>query len=303
MNKQRSNTRVMVIGATGYLGLKIARRVKAAGYHLVALAREGSNMAPLERLGADIVRGDLTHEASLHQAFAGVDMIISTANGYTGRRPGDSLETVDAEGNHNLARAAKGAGIKRLVFLSILTTDQAVRVPHFYQKYRSENYFEELGLPFVALRPGGFLDQVLDQSRESIENGLLPVVMDPDARFTLILAEDVAAYAVQALEAAGVEGRRIDIGMDEPSSFRRIAAGLSEAMGREIRLQPFPKPEGEIGLTIDYIASGTYVADVSEQSRRFGPAPTLQASLAQWLSQTPVAAQPVPQTAPADGDH
>ena len=303
MNKQQSNTRVMVVGATGYLGLKIARKVKAAGYHLVALAREGSNTAALQQLGAEIVGGDLTREESLHRAFAGVDLVISTANGYTGRRAGDSLATVDDAGNHNLARAAKGAGIKRLVFISVLTADQAVSVPHFHQKYRSENYFEELGLPFVALRPGGFLDQVLDQSREALENGFLPVVMDPDARFTLILAEDVAAYAVLALEAEGVEGRRIDLGMDEPSSFRGIAAGLSEATGRDIRLQPFPKPEGEMGLTIDYIASGTYVADVSEQSRRFGPAPTLPASLAQWLRQTPAAAQSVPQTAPAHGDH
>jgi len=296
MNKQPNNTRVMVVGATGYLGSKIARKVKAAGYQLVALARKGSRTDALEGLGAEIVRGDLTHEESLHQAFAGVDMVISTANGYTGRRPGDSLETVDDEGNHNMARAAKRAGVKRLVFISILTTDQAVNVPHFYQKYRSENYFEELGLPFVSLRPGGFLDQVLDQGKEAIADGFLPVVMDPDARFTLVLAEDVATYAVQVLAAEGVEGLRIDIGMDEPSSFTGLAAGLSAALGREIRLQPFPKPDGEIGLTVDYIQSGAYVADVTRQSRLFGPAPTLADSLTRWLSQTPVAGQSVPQT-------
>jgi uncharacterized protein YbjT (DUF2867 family) len=78
--------------------------------------------------------------------------------------------------------------------------------------------------------------------------------MDPDARFTLVLAEDVATYAVQVLAAEGVEGLRIDIGMDEPSSFTGLAAGLSAALGREIRLQPYPKPDGEIGLTVDYIS-------------------------------------------------
>ena len=291
----------MVIGATGYLGSKIAQKVQSAGYHLMVMAREGSNTAKLEQMGAEIVRGDLTQEETLERAFAGVELLISTANGYTGRRPGDSLEAVDDQGNHNMARAAKKARIKRLVFISILTTDKAVDVPHFHQKFRAENYLQTLGLPFVALRPGGFLDQVLDQSKEEIGNGFLPVVMDPDARFAMILAEDVARYAVQALETEGLEGRRIDIGIDVPSSFREIAAGLSRAMGREIRLQPSPKPEGEIGLTIDYIHSGTYVADVTEQSHLFGPAPTLDASVTQWLSQTPEAGQSVPQSLESHG--
>jgi len=61
--------------------------------------------------------------------------------------------------------------VGRFVFTSILSADQAKRVPHFYQKAVIEAELERSGLPLVALRPGGFIDTLLGMNAKSIAKG------------------------------------------------------------------------------------------------------------------------------------
>ena len=51
--------------------------------------------------------------------------------------------------------------MRRLVFTSILTCDQTPDVPHFWHKALMERYLAEIGVPYVALRPGAFVDQFM----------------------------------------------------------------------------------------------------------------------------------------------
>jgi uncharacterized protein YbjT (DUF2867 family) len=98
--------------------------------------------------------------SSLDAAFAGVDAVVTSAAGYTKRRKTDTDRT-DTEGNRNLADAAHRAGIRRFVFLGILQSDLARDVPHFWHKVETEQHLDELGVPYVSLRPGAFFDQLM----------------------------------------------------------------------------------------------------------------------------------------------
>ena len=90
-------------------------------------------------------------------ASAGAAALVTTAIGYSARKPGDTLEKVDGLGNQNLVDAARRAKLGGFVCMSILTCDLARDVPHFWQKKLTEDYLEASGVPFVALRPGAFL--------------------------------------------------------------------------------------------------------------------------------------------------
>src|SRR6266567_1549695 len=141
---------VLVVGATGDLGGRAVDALLARGKRVRALVREGTDPSRLAAKGVEIARGDMLNPASLEKAMSGSSAVVTTAAGYTRRRKGDSLENVDDLGNRNLVDAAKKTGIRRFVFTSILTCDQARDVPHFWQKKLIEDYLEASGTPFVA---------------------------------------------------------------------------------------------------------------------------------------------------------
>ncbi|WND15943.1 NAD(P)H-binding protein [Streptomyces janthinus] len=107
----------------------------------------------LESRGVEIARGDMLDLDSLVAAMNDADAVITTAAGYT--RGGKNAHDIDTVGNANLAEAAHRTGIRRFVLTSILTSDQTPQVPHFWHKKITEDKLEQLGVPFVALRPGG----------------------------------------------------------------------------------------------------------------------------------------------------
>lgn len=156
---QASRSVVLVIGATGHLGGKVARVAVQHGYRVRALVRLGSDARALKALRLECVPGDLLDRASLDRAMHDCDSVIATAIGYANRRKGDIGSEADTLGNRNLADAVLASSVRRLVYCSVLSCDRARDVPHFWNKKLAEDYFEERHVPFISLRPGAFLDQ------------------------------------------------------------------------------------------------------------------------------------------------
>jgi uncharacterized protein YbjT (DUF2867 family) len=290
---------VLVVGATGLVGGKAARLIAQRGHRVRALVREGSDANPLREAGIEVVRGDITKPETLPSALRGVQAVVTTAYGYARRRRGDSLSSVDDAGNRHLIAAAKAEQVERFVFTSILTADRAVTVPHFHQKAVIEDHLERSGLPFVALRPGGFLDTLLGMSLNDLRRGRFRAMADPLAKASTILSDDVARALVDSADAPGIDGLRIDLGMSAPVTLREIVDELAILSGKPIELQVVPRPLRalmfrlmgafnpflrDVGASMDYVSSGQYVADTTLQSRHFGPPPNLRDSLRRWLA-------------------
>lgn len=287
---------VLVVGATGSLGGRAARALLDGGWAVRALVREGTDASRLTARGIEIARGDLTDPGSLAPAMDGVDAVVTTAAGYVRRRRGDSLKSVDDQGNRNLVDAARRADIGRFVFTSILTADQAPDVPHFWQKKVIEDYLQESGVPFVALRPGAFLGGNPWMNR-SLQKGKFIAFGKPETRITFIHPDEVArALAMAAAEPRAI-GHRIDLGADRPASAREVAAVLSELAGRPFKVRGIPLPlrmmfavgklfspaMRDMGKMLDYFETGKYVADTSVQAELFGPVATLEENAAKLL--------------------
>jgi len=282
----------LVVGATGDLGGRVVDALLARGKRVRALVREGSNPGRLAAKGVEIARGDMLDSPSLERAMNGTDAVVTTAAGYTRRRKGDSLEKVDDFGNRNLVDAARKMGMKRFVFTSILTCDQARDVPHFWQKKLIEDYLEKSGVPFVALRPGAFLGGGAGNFlARGLKKGRMMGFGSTSVRWTYIHPDDVARCLALAVDEPRAVGRSIDLGSDRPVSPQELAGIFTKLLGYEVRISsgsarmfkfifkigglfnPFMRDGSAM---FRYFETGKYVADTTVQAELFGPVPTVE---------------------------
>ncbi|MFM2041941.1 MAG: hypothetical protein RLY86_517 [Pseudomonadota bacterium] len=286
--------RVLVIGATGHLGGKAVDALLARGHQVRALVRASSDTTPLKTKPVELVRGDLLDPGSLDRALAGTDALVTTANGFFRRQKGESPASVDLQGHLALAEAAKRAGIKRFVLTSVLNCDKAVDVPHFYAKKVVEDRLTQLGVPFVALRPGSFIDQREDRWAGALKKGSFQAIGDPARAITHVPTVEVARCLALAVDHPEAEGKVIDIGCDRPLSARDIADLFGRILNRPVKVQAAPWAVvgtimGGVGLfkpmvkdlraMLKFLTFGPYVADTSRQRALFGDVPRAEDAL------------------------
>jgi uncharacterized protein YbjT (DUF2867 family) len=289
---------VLVVGGTGYLGGRVVDELLSHGKQVRALVRPTSDARGFESKGVATARGDMMDPGSLLRAMDGVDAVITTAAGYTRHSKGDSPD-IDIVGNRNLADAAARAGVRRFVLTSILTCDKTPGVPHFWHKKLAEDRLEEQGVPFVALRPGAFLDQVTRTGSDPFTKGRLLWFGSARIPLTFVLTEDLARYLAAAVDADVRDGERIDIGWDRPVDIEDVATIAGSLLGREITvrtvparllrgvgrtLAPVAPMADDMSRMIAWFQTGRYVADTTRQGQVFGPVPTAEDAVARLLT-------------------
>ncbi len=288
---------VVVIGGTGMLGGQVVTSLLSRGKQVRALVRPSSDPERLMQAGVELAQGDMMDPASLLRAMDGADAVVSTAAGYTRHSKGDTAE-IDKTGNRNLADAASRAGIRRFVLTSIVTCDQTPQVPHFWHKKLAEDKLEELGVPFVSLRPGAFLDQVTRMGGDPFAKRRLMWFGSPTIPITFVLTSDLAGYLADAVDAPGVDSQRIDIGWDRPVSMQEIAEISGRLLGQRIRVRtipaglisaaaavvgPFSPMAKDTDAMMRWFQTGQYVADTSRQREVFGQVPTAEDAISRFV--------------------
>jgi len=286
---------ILVVGGTGYLGKKVIVQLLKMDVTVRALVRPGTDASELEQKGVKIYRGDLTKPETLLSALENVDAVITTAIGYMGGKKGDSLASVDDTGNRNLVDAAAKMGTPRFVFTSILSADKAQSVPHFWQKKQIEDYLKQKGVPFIALRPGAFMDQSAktDFWASGLKKGKLSVLGSTKIKWSYILTDDLAEFLALAAVNSEITESIIDIATDEPMNTEQLAQYASEYTGHAVKLSSIPWPimgmvfglmglfnpwMGDLKKMFDFFFSGKYVADTSLQKKVFGKVPNTKES-------------------------
>lgn len=109
--------KILVTGATGKVGSRLAKRLARRGDQVRALVRDPGRAAGLREQSIDIVEGDLLDEASLAPAVRGVDAVVHCAAFFRGATP-EQAHAVNDLGTQRLAAAARAANVKRFVFTS-----------------------------------------------------------------------------------------------------------------------------------------------------------------------------------------
>lgn len=174
--KAKSGQRVLVTGATGFLGTKLIEKLSSEGFEVRALARRLSNIEKIKKFPVEIMYGDVGNLESLEHAFEDVDIVVHAAADTAGRE--EESETSTIRGTKNVIELAKKYKVKKLVYISscsvygvadypekyTVTEDSSLeRFPdkrgfYSYAKLKAEdlvtNAMKQGEVPIVCLRPG-----------------------------------------------------------------------------------------------------------------------------------------------------
>jgi nucleoside-diphosphate-sugar epimerase len=246
-----------ITGATGFVGSAVLSEALAQGHTVRALARR--DQPALE--GVTWVRGDLGNTAALASLVEGADAVIHVA-GLTNTPDPAEFDTANVTGTVNVIAAMKGAGCKRLVFVSSLSARMPALSAYGASKAKAETLVEASGLDWTTVRPPGVYGprdiDYLDMFRTA-RWGFVP--LPPGGASSIIHADDLAALLV-ALAASNAAPTRKQVyepddGREGGWSHKELAAAIGRAVGRARVFAPhLPRAVLDAAAAADRIARG-----------------------------------------------
>ncbi|HVC19033.1 MAG TPA: SDR family oxidoreductase [Vicinamibacterales bacterium] len=267
---------ILVAGATGSLGRKIVDRLLDRGDPVLALVRPASRYASLEQAGAGVIFGDLTDRDSLDRACQGVTTVIATAS--VSKTGGDTLERVDLQGNQHLIAAAQAAGVRQFIFVSTRNASVDSPAPLFRAKAAAERALRESPMGWTILQPGGFMDVWFPMfiERPAFAGQPVTLVGESRRRHAFVAEQDVAAFAVAALDHPAARHASIVIGGPEAVTFKDVVREYEQAAGRSVPVRSVAPGDPIPGVpeAVSRMAAGLETFDslipMEETSRRYG---------------------------------
>ena len=231
--------KVLVTGATGFLGRHVARVLAERGHFVSCLCRLGSeHRLRLPGPGrSERVSGDLTDPESLLRKPLGCDAVVNLV-GIVREDPvsGNTYERVHVEGVRNLLDACLEAEVGRIVHVSALRAAADAANPYRATKFRGEEMIRRFPIRWTILRPSliyGEGSPTLQWMRRLTYGApILPVpVPGRDTRIRPIWVGDVAAGIAASLERPETEGRTFDLAGPESLTVGEMVAAVARARG------------------------------------------------------------------------
>lgn len=198
---------IVVTGATGNVGSRVAELILAAGEPVRAISRERFRLGPLAAKGADAVPGDLGDPGFLEKALAGARAVFAMIP--------PKYDAEDFRGYQNrvgdaIAQALRRTGVPRVVTLSSIGAHLPEGTGPILGLRDFEGKLDALGLTgAVHLRPGFFMENHLWSIPVIREHGVNGSPIRPDVRIPMIATKDIAAVAARLLLEGSFAGRAV----------------------------------------------------------------------------------------------
>ena len=249
---------ILITGATGYIGRHLVSRLAAQGERPRCLVRDTQRAATiLPADNVEFVQGNTTQPASLGVAMQGIDTIMHAAFLTADRKQsaGNYYQETNVQGTANVIKAARDAGVKRIIEMSGLGTKPDKPGSYMQGRYLAEKMLKESGLNWTIIQPSVLFGK--DAPFIKGLNGLIrtapvvPLIGGGNIMFQPIHVEDVVTVVIKVLEdPLRTTGKTYTIGGPEYYSFTQIIDALLHAM-HKTRIKVYaPMPLVGIGAAV-----------------------------------------------------
>lgn len=268
---------VLVCGASGALGKEVAKGLVARGEKVRAMVRDAAK-APAGV--AETAIADALKPETLDAAMAGVDTVFSAlgASVLPGMSGWGGYTSVDVPANLNLLAAAKKAGVRRFVYVSVFHTPPMRATPYIAAHETVVDALKASGLSVCIMRPTGFFS-ALGALVEMAKSGPLPSLGTGEAKSNPIDDGELAALCVEAILSDETE---VPCGGPDVLTRNQMSEAAFAAVGKPVKLQkapvgaakcagtlmtPFHQRMGQLALFIATLSENDAVAPVRGKKR------------------------------------
>ena len=230
--------KVLLAGATGYLGGFILKELLKRNYRTKILVR---NSEKIDRELKDnsllqITDSEITHPGTISKCCSGIDVVVSTV-GITKQKDGLTYMDVDYRANKNLLNEAVKSGLKKFIYVSVLN---GKKLKHLKICEAKEKFVEELqksGLKYCVVRPNGFFSDISEFYRMA-EKGCIFLFDHGEFKSNPIHGSDLADVCVDSIED---DVNEIEVGGPELLTQNEIASVAFKVLNKKPRIIYIPE--------------------------------------------------------------
>jgi len=226
---------IAVTGASGHLGRLVIEILQRKGAEVIALARTPGKAAGL---GVPVREADYDKPATLERAFAGVDTLVLISSSEVGKR---------AAQHRNAVRAAKKAGVKRIVYTSLLHAD-ASPLELAAEHLATEAEIKASGIPFTILRNGWYTENYTGSVSAAVAGGAF-LGSAADGRISSATRADFAEAIAAAAAGKGHENKTYELAGDEAWTLTDLASEISRQTGKTVAYRNLPASDYAAALS------------------------------------------------------
>ena len=223
---------IAITGATGQLGRLVINKLetKVPAGNIVAIVRSPAKAADL-RVAVRVA--DYGKPETLDRALAGVDTLLLISSSEVGQR---------ATQHHNVIEAAKRAGVKRVVYTSLLHADTSAIMSLAVEHRATEEELKTSDIPFTILRNGWYTENYTGSVPAAVAAGEF-IGSARSGKISSAARADYADAAVAVLISNGHEGKTYELAGDEFYTLGDLAAEISRQTGKNIPYNDLPEAE------------------------------------------------------------
>lgn len=236
-----SDFKILVAGASGYVGGRLVPKLMERNYSVRCLARNPEKVQARNWTKVEIVKGDVLKPETLQSGLQGIDIAYYLIHSMGTK---ENFESLDIQAARNFGKAAKHAGIKRIIYLGGLADDNKDLSPHLKSRQETGKLLAESGVPVTELRASIIIGSG-SASFEIIRDltKKLPLMITPKWVNSLcepIAIDNVIGYLLACIDEPRTINQVLEIGGGEILSYRKMMKSVAEVMGKKILLIPVP---------------------------------------------------------------
>lgn len=223
---------ILLVGATGNVGMPLATMLAKEGYRVKATVRASTNVELLQELGIETIQADLHDFFGMMNAMDGVRKVFFTV----------PLVPNVVRLSKNIVQAASEAGVEHLVKVSGGGANlERTKLQRWHREIERE--MEQAGPKYTFLRPNSFMQNFVNFNAGTIRDHASFYLPIGDGKISFIDARDIALTAYHILTEEGHEGMAYELSGPEALSGKDVASILTRTIRKEIKYIDVPEQE------------------------------------------------------------
>jgi len=211
--------KILIAGATGYLGHFVTQAFKMNNYYTKVLVRNPEKFRK-EKINADeVISAEITQPETLVNVCNDVDTVFSSV-GITRQKEGFTYMDVDFQGNKNLLEEAVKSKVKKFIYVSVLNGDRFKTLKICAAKEKFVEVLKKSGLDHTVIRPNGYFSD-MGEYLNMAKRGSVYIIGNGENRINPISGEDLASFCVENID---TDEKEINVGGPHVFNHNEIAA-------------------------------------------------------------------------------